>query len=113
MEGDCSMSFSYSSDDPEPTLLPNEAALYLVMPMDELMGNLLSKQEACTGNRIEILDEYGPGVYLMPITLLMPGGQVSIAMEEYTLTIQYVDMEQELEASVETARQILEMIAAQ
>ena len=112
LEAGCSMSFSYSSDEPDPTPIPAEGQYLLEMTTQELMVKSLDLQETCGGPSFEILDHYGPGVYLLPFEMLMPGGMVSIAGGDYTLTILYIDMEQDAAASVEVARHILEMIAA-
>ena len=113
LENDCSMTFSYDSDAPDPTPLPSEADQYLAMSMKELVEKSLDLTESCGGEPYEILIDYGPGVYLFPTTVLMPGGQVSIAYEDYILTILYVDMEKDADEAVEVARQLLALIAAQ
>ncbi|MCB2178616.1 hypothetical protein KQH61_04290 [bacterium] len=110
LETDCSMSFSYSSDMPDPTPLPPEADPLLALSLPELMERSLTAQENCGGYAFETMSEYGPGIYLTPYELMMPGGQISIAGEDYTLTILYVDMEKTPEESVEIARQILTLM---
>lgn len=112
LEDGCSMSFSYSSDQPDPTPVPADAQYLLEMSTKELMVKSLQLQETCGGASFETLDQYGPGVFLLPFELMMPGGLVSIAGEDYTLTILYIDMEQDAASSVEVAREILEMIVA-
>ena len=112
LEDGCSMSFSYSSDQPDPTPIPADAQYLLQMSTQELMVKSLQLQETCGGESFETLDYYGPGVYLLPFELFMPGGLVSIAGEDYSLTILYIDMEQDAAASVEVARHILELIVA-
>jgi hypothetical protein len=112
LENGCQLAYSYSSDQPEPTPIPTDAEYLLEMSTEELMVQSLDLQESCGGNSYETLEEYGPGVYLLPFELFMPGGMVSIAGEDYTLTILYIDMEQDAAASVEDARQILELIVS-
>jgi hypothetical protein len=113
LETDCSMSFSYSSDQPDPTPLPPEADPLLAMSMQMLMEQSLTLQQSCGGYEFETLSEYGPGVYLLPFELFMPGGQVSITTAEFTLTILFIDMEQDSTTAVEVARQILEMLVTE
>lgn len=112
LETDCSMSFSYSSDQPDPTPLPPEADPLLAMSLPELMEKSLTLQQGCGGPAFEPLSDYGSGVYLVPFELFMPGGQVSIVAEDYSLSILYTDMEADTAAAVEVARQILEMVAS-
>jgi hypothetical protein len=112
LEDDCTMSFAYSADQPDPTPLPPEADPLLAMSMAELLEQSLTLQQSCGGAEFEILSEYGPGVYILPFELFMPGGLVSIAAEDYTLTILYTDIDQDAAASVEAARQLLELLAA-
>lgn len=110
LEGDCSMSFSYSSDMPDPTPLPPEADALLTLSVQELLERSLTAQQNCGGYVFETMSEYGPGVYLTPYELMMPGGQISIAAEDYTLTILYIDMAKTPEESVEIARQLLTLM---
>ena len=110
LQTDCSMSFSYSSDQPDPTPLPPEADPLLELSMQELMDQSLTLQQGCGGSEFEVLTDYGPGVYLLPFELFMPGGLVSIAGEDYTLTILYTDLEKDSAAAVEVARQLLELL---
>jgi len=112
LEDDCSMSFSFSSDQPDPTPLPPEADPLLALSLPELMAQSLNLQQTCGGPAFETLTEYGTGVYLAPFELFMPGGQISIVTADYSLTILYTDLNAETAGAVETARQILELVAA-
>lgn len=111
LETDCSMSFSYSSDQPDPTPLPPEADPLLAMSLPELMEKSLTLQQGCGGPAFETMADYGPGVYLVPFELFMPGGQVTIVTEDYSLTILYMDINADTAAAVDIARQLLEMVA--
>jgi hypothetical protein len=112
LQNDCSMSFSYSSDQPDPTPLPPEADPLLAMSMQELVEESLIWQTTCAQTEYEALTEYGDGVYLLPFELFMPGGLVSIATDEYTLTILYTDLEMDSAGAVDVALQIFEMVTA-
>jgi hypothetical protein len=113
LQDDCSMSFSYSSDQPDPTPLPPEADPLLAMSMQELMEESLTWQTTCAQTEFEALTEYGDGVYLLPFELFMPGGLVSIATDDYTLTILYTDIEMDSAGAVDVALHILELITAE
>jgi hypothetical protein len=111
LEDGCSMSFSFSSDQPDPTPLPPEADPLLALTLPELMERSLTLQQGCGGPAFETLSEYGPGVYLTPFELFLPGGQVTIVSSDYTLTILYTDMNMDAAAAVEMARQIIAQVA--
>ena len=112
LEADCSMSFSYSSDQPDPTPLPPEADPLLAMSLPELTEKSLTLQQSCGGPAFETLPEYGPGVYLVPFELFMPGGNVSIVTDDYSLSILYTDINADADGAVEVARQLLELVVA-
>ncbi len=112
LDEDCSMSFSYSSDQPDPTPLPPEADPLLAMSLPDLMEQSLTLQQSCGGPAFETLTEYGSGVYLAPFDLFMPGGQISIVTADYSLSILYTDINADAAGAVEVARQMLEMVAA-
>lgn len=112
LENDCSFGFSYSSDQPDPTPIPAEAEYLLDESIPDLMQQSLELKETCGMGGFEALPDYGPGVYVSPFELFVPGGLASIAGEDFTLTILYADMEQQAAASVEVAKQILEMLLA-
>ena len=75
------------------------------------MEQSLTLEHDCGGPAFETLTEYGPGVYLAPFELFMPGGQVSIVTEDYVLTILYTDIASDSAAAVDVARQILAAVA--
>jgi hypothetical protein len=112
LQDDCSMSFSYSSDQPDPTPLPPEADPLLAMSMQELLEESIALQTTCAQTEFEALTEYGDGVYVLPFELFMPGGLVSIATDEYTLTILYTDLEMDTAGAVDVALQIFDMVVA-
>lgn len=112
LENGCSMSFSFSSDQPDPTPLPPEADPLIALTLPELMERSLALQQECGGPGYESLSEYGQGVYLTPFELFLPGGQVTIVTADYSLTILYTDMNMDSAAAVEAARQIIAQVAA-
>jgi hypothetical protein len=112
LENDCSFGFSYSSDQPDPTPIPAEAEYLLDESIPDLMQQSLALKDSCGMGGFETLPEYGPNVYVSPFELFVPGGLASIAGEDFTLTVLFADMEKDSAASVEVAKQILEMLLA-
>lgn len=113
LEDGCSVMFSYNSDQPDPTPLPPAGQALLAESMQHLMAQTLELQQSCGWPGYEVLEEYGSGVYLTPTEVLMPGGVVSIAGPDYSLTILYTDLEKETAESVEVARRILELVVGE